>query len=371
MALRGWVWLITWTAIAPVGFGVRGQTAEGPTAYTVTANNPTLGAGGVTKTYRLGSKVLVDQSGTPAEVSGSSHTVGMRTLYDLDRKESLSWDPVNNSATCVKEVFSGDWGDPFAGAAGLMKRGARQIGSETVRGFPARILETPMGPKGATRAWVDTRTGLVVKEQNLRPGELPQTVMEVTDVSLSAPDASVFEVPASCGEAAGVTQSASAARQSPKDQMSALIGVDTRNYVNGTVGPGSKNSCTMVFRVLRAGTMEPVAIPFQAAVDLKLATEQSPHYTVGMNEDGQATFSGGGLHEVKAGENGGIFRVESVPEVFEMDLEFGSAGSAAAKLYRQCFAPQTVLLYLVKDPEHPDSGGWMWVKTGKYAIAPR
>lgn len=370
MAFRGWVWLMTWAAMTPAGFGLRGQTAEGPTVYTVTANNPTLGAGGVTRTYRLGSKVLVDQSGTPAEVSGSSHTVGMRTLYDLDRKVSLSWDPVNNSTTCVKVMFSGDWGDPFAGAAGLMKRGARQIGSETVRGFATRILETPMGPKGATRAWVDTKTGLVVKEQVLRLGEAPQTVMEVSDVSLGAPDASLFEVPESCEEG-GVTQPASAGRQPAKDEMTALVGPDSRNYVSATVGPGSKNSCAMAFRVLRAGTMEPVAIPFQVAVDLKLASEHSPHYTVGMNEDGLATFAGGGLHEVKAGESGGVFRVEEVPEEFEMDLEFGSEGAAATKVYRQCFAPQTVLLYLMKDPEHPDSGGWVWVKAGKYASAPR
>ena len=95
----------------------------------------------VTKTYRLGSKALVEQNSTPAEVAGVSHTVQLRTIYDLDKKESYSWDPLNNSATCVMGSYDKGWGDPFAGAGDLIKKGAKQVGTETMDGFQTRILE--------------------------------------------------------------------------------------------------------------------------------------------------------------------------------------------------------------------------------------
>ena len=372
MALRTLVCVVICTALIKVGFALQGQSAGEPTAYTVTANNPTLGIKGVTNIYRLGQWVLVDQSGTPKEVAGSNHTVGMRTLYDLDKKESLSWDPVHDSATCVKGRISGDWGDPFGGAAVLSREGARQVGAETVRGFATKIVEATPGPRGTIRTWVDSGTGLVVKQQMTPPGETAQILMEVTSVNLSAPDASIFAVPASCGEVAGVPQAPNAAPQLQIEEMAALTGGDAKNYVNGQVGPESKNSCTVAFRVVRAGTMEPVADGFQVAVDLNLATEKTPHYNIGVNESGKATFAGGGLHEVTALGHNGVFRVNNVPAQFEMDLEFGPAGSAAAKLYRQCFGPQTVLLYAVKDPANLEAGGgWLWVKAGKYAAIPR
>ena len=219
---------------------------------------------------------------------------------------------------------------------------------------------------------MDLATGLVVKQQLTPPGEVPQTVMEVTSVSLKAPDAAVFAVPASCGEVAGAPQAPSIAAQPQSGQVAALVGGDAKNYVSAVAGPASKNACTMAFRVVRAGTMEPVADGFQVAVDLNLAAETNPHYTIGAGEGGKATFSGGGLHEVTATGHDGVFRVENVPEVFEMDLEFGAGGATAAKVYRQCFAPQTVLLYVVKDPANVEAGGgWLWVKAGKYAAIPR
>jgi len=37
-------------------------------------------------------------------------------------------------------------------------------------------------------------------------------------------------------------------------------------------------------------------------------------------------------------------------------------------IYRHCFAPQTVLLYVVKNPAKlSDGGDWLYVKSGKYA----
>jgi hypothetical protein len=368
MALRTLVCLAACTAL--FAGGLQGQSGTGPTDYTVTASSPSLGIGGMTKIYRLGRWALIDQSGTPREVAGSSHTVEMRTLYDLAKKESLTWDPVHDSATCVKGMFS-DWSDPFGGAEALTRPGARPAGGEAVRGFSTRIVESSAGAKGTLKTWVDSATGLIVRQQLTPPGGAPQLLMEVTSVSLKGPDAAVFAVPASCGEVAEAPQAPSVARPQG-DAAAALVGGDAKNYVNGLAGPASKNACTMAFRVVRAGTMEPVTEGFQVGIDLKLATETNPHYTIGAGENGKATFAGGGLHELNATGQDGVFRVENVPEVFEMDLEFGPGGATASKIYRQCFAPQTVLLFVVKDPANLDAGGgWLWVKAGKSAAVPR
>lgn len=372
MALRGLVCFVTWAPLACFGLAPRAQYAATPTAYTVTAYHSIGGRGTITKTYRLGSKALVDQSSTVAEVSGS-HVIHMRTLYDLEKKEGLTWDVVDTSAPCVEETFTEDWGDPFAGAADLAKQGARQAGSETIHGFVANVLETPAGAEGTMKTWVDTRTGMVVKAEMIPRGGAPQTMVEVTDVSLAPPPASLFAVPASCGPVVVVTQATAVAR-SPNDaeELAALTGGDAKNYVNGMYGPGSTNSCTMLFRVVRAGSLEAMNNGFQVAVDLDLATEPTPNYTIGTRPDGQATFSGGGLHEINARDPNGGFRVDNIPPEFEIDIEFGSTGSASARLYRQCFAPQTVLLYVVKDPANiAEGGGWLWVKTGKYATVSR
>ena len=148
MALRTLVCLVACTAPIAGGIALQGQSGVGPpTDYSVTASSPSLGIGGVTRTYRLGQWALVDQSGTPNEVAGASHTVEMRTLYDLARQESLTWDPVHDSATCVKGTFS-DWGDPFAGTAALTRPGARQVGGETVRGFAYTDCGELCGRKG-------------------------------------------------------------------------------------------------------------------------------------------------------------------------------------------------------------------------------
>jgi hypothetical protein len=370
MALRTLVYLVACMAPIAGGFALQGQPGAGPTDYTVTASSPSLGIGGMTKIFRLGQWVLIDQSGTPREVAGASHTLEMRTLYDLAKKESLTWDPVHESATCVKGMFS-EWGDPFGGATALTRPEARPVGGETVDGFATRIVESSAGAKGTLKTWVDGATGLVVKQQLTPPGGAPQLLMEVTNVSLKAPDAAEFAVPASCGEVAGAPQAPSVARRQA-DPTAALVGGDAKNYVSGLAGPASKNACTMAFRVVRAGTMEPVTDGLQVGVDLKLATETNPHYTIGAGENGKATFAGGGLHELKAEGQSGVFRVENVPESFEIDLEFGPGGATASKVYRQCFAPQTVLLFVVKDPANLDAGGgWLWVKAGKCAAVPR
>jgi len=67
----------------------------------------------------------------------------------------------------------------------------------------------------------------------------------------------------------------------------------------------------------------------------------------------------------------GVLRIDNVPVQFDLQTEFGVGGAASANIYRHCFAPQTVLLYVVKNPDQVSDGGdWLWVKAGKYATAP-
>jgi len=348
-----------------------GVVAQSPTAYTVTAKKPMVSPGTVTITYRLGQKALVDESTSPREVSGS-HIIRTRTFFDLDKKESIMWDPANPAAPCVVGSFSKDWGDPFGGGASLTGPSATQIGSAVVNGFTTSVLDAP-NQGGSTRVWVDARTGLVVKAERVPLAGDPVPLMEVTAVSLTAPPASVFAVPSRCGQGGAVTsEQGSGTAVAGADAIAALTGANSRDFVSATTGPASTKNCGMVFRVVKAGTLEPVNGAFQVAADLKLQSETNPHYNIGESADGRATFGGGGLHEIAPEGSMGVFRIENVPEQFEIDVEFGDAGSAATKIYRQCFGAQTVLLFVVKDPANLSAGGgWMWAKSGRYATIPR
>jgi len=312
------------------------------------------------KTYRLGSKVLVDQfSAANAADPKAQHSRG---LYDLATHKNLSWSWPDSSGGCGAGTFSGDWGDPFAGPGDLIGTSSTQVGTETLRGFTTRILEGSTG-NTKVRAWVDTKYGMVVKAQLSQAGSPLKTVMEVTDVSLTAPQASVFALPAVCA--------AAAAAPTEEEKLAALTGDNPKNFVDATSGPGSKSACTVLYRVVKAGSMEPIASGFQVAVDLASATAPTASHTVGVSQSGRATFSGGGLHEITSPTRNGVFRIDRAPAQFDLETAFGNAGDTQANIYLQCFAPQTVLLYVVENPAKISDGGeWLWVKSGKYAAPP-
>jgi len=46
-------------------------------------------------------------------------------------------------------------------------------------------------------------------------------------------------------------------------------------------------------------------------------------------------------------------------------------GTAIGMVYRQCFAPVTMLYYVLKDPNDVGAGAdWLYAKAGKYAAVP-
>ena len=346
---------------------LRAQTAPAPTAYTITATNSMMVAGQVTKTYRLGSKALVDQSN-----AADPKAPHIRSLYDLAKHTNLTWSWPDFSGGCGTGAFSGDWGDPFVFSASLLddlnKQNPKQVGTTTVLGFSAKVLEVS-SPDGTMRVWVDTKYGLLLKAQSIPPNGAPRTIIEVTEMSFAPPPASVFAVPANCAAAAAAPLPPTEA-----ERIAAETGDSADNYVNAIYGPGSKNSCAVILRVVRAGTMAPIANRLQVAIDTSYNVDNPPHYVYGMGTDGTQTFSGGGIHEITNQIHNGIVRLGIPPAYFMLDVNLMKPGTGASEalIYRQCFAPTTILLFVVKDADNPSAGGdFLWVKSGKYATLPR
>jgi hypothetical protein len=316
------------------------------------------------KIYRNGAKAVLDSQSV--DTPTAFHT---RALFDLNTKQSLSWDLLDSSRPCGKSNFGNDWGDPFVTSAQmtseLAQQNARQVRTETYLGFPAKVLEVS-SPDGTMRAWVDVKTGLVLKAQMVPASGAPQNLIEVKQLSYAPPPASAFALPANCAEAA-----AGPRVMSQDEQTAELTGGNAQDFVRAMEGPGSKNTCTVFFRVVKAGTMEPVTSSFQVALDTTIDINNMPSYSIRQGRDGRVTFAGGGLREVTSQVHNGVFRIDNPPAQFELDAEFGNAGSTSALIYRQCYGPQTVLLFVVKDPANLGKGGdWLWVKSGKYATVP-
>ena len=77
------------------------------------------------------------------------------------------------------------------------------------------------------------------------------------------------------------------------------------------------------------------------------------------------------MHEIASPTHNGVFRIDHAPAQFYLETAFGNAGDTSANVYLQCFAPQNVLLFVVKNPAHISEGGeLLWVKAGKYATIP-
>jgi len=59
-----------------------------------------------------------------------------------------------------------------------------------------------------------------------------------------------------------------------------------------------------------------------------------------------------------------------VPAVFDVEITFagGNKGASSALIYRHCSGPQTVFLFVVKNPNQiSDGADFLWVKSGKFA----
>ena len=173
------------------------QSPAEPTAYTVTMQYQITGTA-LRTTYRLGSKVLVDQVPSPGVPPSAPPAATMHTLYFLDTGETLSWDPADTKAACAHGSFQGDaWLDPFAGSADLAMPDVTQLGSEVIHGIATKVLVSKAKP--AFMLWVDPKTWLMLKARFTPPSsDKAITYFEVTAVHLEPPPAALFEIPQHC-----------------------------------------------------------------------------------------------------------------------------------------------------------------------------
>lgn len=339
-----------------------------PSAYTIVEGAPGSTNGSVFTIHRNGTKALLESyhpvlpDGTPAQHS--------YTFFDIAAGVSHSWDPSIMPPSCDAGRFSGDWGDPFASTAeitaGILKGDLKSSGAETLNGIPTTVY-TGVSQGMNVKVWLDTKDGLIIRLSFGAPGASMTTMINVEKASFTPPPASIFALPPAC---AGVNPP-----PTPAELMAAETGDDSANWVNANYGPGSKNSCTIVVRVVAARTMAPINRKFQAAIDLTYNPDSPtpPSYVFGVGDDGTSTYAGAGLHEITNQIRNGIVRLENPPAqfMFGINIPTPHRGAGVGLIYRQCFAPVTVLYDIIKDPNNPaDGSDYLYAKSGKYATAP-
>lgn len=339
--------------------------ASPPTAYTITEAIGSV-PGGTTTLYRSGSKILVETN-LPAQ--GETPASKTRSLYDLETHTNITWDPNANPPACGGAGrFSGDWGDPFGLTSeisdDIAKGDLKPAGTETLAGISAQVYT---GVNGSTsmKVWVDNKDGLVLRATISSAGSPTLTLADIQKISFAPPPASLFVLPAVC---AGVKPPPTTA-----ELIAAETDDDPANYANGSYGPGSTNTCSVVLRVVKAKTMEPIA-HVQVAIDTSIYADNAPPaYTFGVRDDGSQTYSGGHILEITNRVHNGVARLGLPPERFYLGVNLiqpGHGGSMGL-VYRHCFAPTTVLLEVVNDYLQPtESVDLLWVKSGKYAAPP-
>ena len=343
------------------------QSQTIPTTYTITETQSLIFPNINFIYYRDGSKALMDQSYPPRD--GNPRGFHVRTLYDLNAHTQYTWDLIDPSGGCGAATFSGDWGDPFVMSAAMMvpnpKQTIKRSGPATVNGIVTNVLEAS-SPDGVIKVWQDPKTGLIIKAVMTPPDKPTTTAIEVKQFSLAAPPASTFAMPAVCAAAA-------AAPRPPTEQqrIAAETNDTAANYSNAIMPPASKNSCSIFIRMIHAETMQPILTDFQIAIDPHVDQQHTAQYITGVHQDGTVSYSGGDLHELTSQIHNGVLRVDNVPEYFQIAAHFRDGGDESALIYRHCAGPQTVLLFVVKDPNNLSAGAdWLWAAAGKFATPP-
>jgi hypothetical protein len=359
--------------------------SSAPKAYTLTQVTQLTEASMFTgqasnlKVYRSGSKELVEL--TIAPWPGNPKGVHTRTLFDFQAHKTYTQDLDGNTCSWMSYVSARApvWYDPVtalddATRAEMAKSKPRRVGTETVNGFAAVITEADT-PDGKIRTWTAQNGDFPVK-MTLQPKSGPLTaMMEVQQVDFNAPAASLFVAPGNCsthaqGEwsdtrlsahaeaqvdaqasastdlATGKTQSQATAKSNPAAlprggaAPAAAAAADSKSadLVENVDLEPSKNACTVLFRVVQAGTMEPIVTGLEVRVDRRNLSAQYQN---------------------------GMIRIPNPPPQFDLQVN-RNGGGWANTINKQCYRPETVLLLVI--PQEPLGDiHWLWVKSGKYA----
>jgi hypothetical protein len=184
------------------------QYAKPPDAYSITYTESLMMPNQQVKIFRDGNQVVTEEF-TPqsGQMPHESHT---RSLLNLDTHKEWTVDLRDSSIPCGISTLGGspgDWsGNPFEWLSAffevdLSKTHPPQVGTDTVAGLKAKILEVP-GPGGQkAKMWLDDKYGLLLKVASPgRNGDV-ETMLEVKSFTVGKPPASVFSTPARCAQA--------------------------------------------------------------------------------------------------------------------------------------------------------------------------
>jgi hypothetical protein len=249
---------------------------------------------------------------------------------------------------------------------GIAKGDLKPAGTEMVAGISTQVY-AQNSPQGNVKAWLDKKDNLVMRAMMTPPGAAPMTMVDIRKVTLAAPDAQLLKLPAACADVHPAP--------TPAELIADETGDSADNYVNAIYGPGSANTCSILVRVVTAKTMTPITNRLQFAIDTTYDQNNPnpPHYEFGMARDGSQSYAGGGVHEITNQAHNGMVKIDNPPAYFNLSVNLmkPNYGAGMGLIYRQCFAPTTVLLYVVKDPNNPQAGtDWLYAKGGKFAAAP-
>jgi hypothetical protein len=352
--------LLACAALAATMLPLAYTQSVSPTEYTVTQGTA---GGGISIIYRSGTKALQELHVPANGTAPAGHSL---TLYDLTAGTYWIWNPTDNPIQCSSGSIKGDWGDPFKQSAGMgesiQKGELKPAGTETIGGIPTQIY-TQSSDQVAIKVWYDSKDNLVLRATMTMPGSPATTMADIREVSFAPPSPELFSLPAAC----------TAAKAPPKpDQAIADVtgGDDPANYANAIYSAPSKDSCNVVLRILHAKTMAPV-INIQVFLDTSYDPSHPQHDTIKVGNDWRETYIGGSKKEIASPAKNGVFRLGAVPDHFMLDVHVVTPNGidSTGLIYRQCFAPTTVLLYLVRDSiDGSHSPDWLWVKSGKYAV---
>lgn len=250
---------------------LRAQGAA-PQAYSLT-EDPGF-ASSVVKISRDGSKEVIDQI-LPVG-PGRDKEFHNHLFYDFQAHKLYTKVVSDPAVPCGIQEYTDPAAppefDPISGSDALMKELAasgqpKQAGTDTVNGIATKVLEVTSA-QGKGKIWVAQNGGFPVKIAFIGTDGKAMTIIEVKQLSLARPPASVFAVPAGCTAVQMHTQTS----QKPTTNVTALTLEKIPNYTGscpahikmmGTIttdGPGT------VFYQFGAGKMDPGEnITFSAA----------------------------------------------------------------------------------------------------------
>ncbi len=341
--MKLFAWVLTVVALLlPAEVNGKAQTKSTlPTTYTLTE---TVGMFGDPFTVEVARK---GNFGYMKHWTKGTNVVSSLTVVNIAKGEEITWDPNAKPIDCNRSQFTGSWGDPFEDGASMLddlkKMNPKLAGTEQFLGMTANVLEAD-GPTelGKIKVWVDAKSGAPLKMTATPVGAATKVLSEITQLSLAAPSDALFKTPPSCAATVNAPPAPT------EDEETAKLTNDVAsNYVRAIMSPESKESCSIIYKVVQAGTMQPIAPTYTVSVDIGNV--------------------GGARHKI-TGVNG-VYKIANIPPNFTLETDFGdTAGDSFALIHRQCFGPETVLLYVIKNPaKTTDGGDYLWVKSGKYA----